>query len=137
MIFTQTGHVGSGFYSLGQASMPTYLLKGGDPVLFDAGLTCLGSLFEKAVRKELGQEEPAILFLTHLHFDHCGAVAHLKRAFPGLLVAASARGAAIIKRPGAVKLIKKLNQEAAEMTRKWGGRAPATRASNPLRWTWS
>ena len=120
MIFTQTGHVGSGFHALGEASMPTYLLTGGEPVLFDAGLTCLGPVFEKAVRETLGPDSPGILFLTHLHFDHCGAAAHLQEAFPGLRIASSARGAAIIQRPGAVRLIKKLNREATEMIRGWG-----------------
>ena len=120
MIFTETGPVGSGFHVLGTAAMPTYLLEGSVPVLFDAGLSCLGPVFEKAIRETLGQEPPQKLFLTHLHFDHCGAAAHLKRVFPGLDVAASARGAAIIKRPGAIRLIKRLNIEAAEMIRSWG-----------------
>ncbi len=120
MIFTETGHVGSGFHALGSAAMPTYLLQGSNPVLFDAGLACQGRMFVKAVREVLGREHPRILFLTHLHFDHCGAAYRLREAFPGLRIAASQRGADIIKRPGAIKLIKKLSQGAEEMVRSWG-----------------
>lgn len=120
MIFTETGHVGSGFHSLGTSSMPTYLLQSSRPVLFDAGLACQGRMFVKAIKEVLGREKPRILFLTHLHFDHCGAAYRIQEAFPGLKIAASRRGAEIIRRPGAVKLIRKLSQGAEEMIRGWG-----------------
>jgi 2-aminobenzoylacetyl-CoA thioesterase len=120
LIFTKTGHVGSGFYVLGTSPMPVYLLNSSRPVLFDCGLSCLGPVFERALRAELGQDAPRFLFLTHVHFDHCGTAAYLKKTFPDLKIAASRQGATIIQRPRAISLITQLNRAVAELVREWG-----------------
>ena len=106
------GEVVPGFHVLGSWHTPSYLWAGPKPVLFDAGMSFLGDLYVKHARRVLGERSPEILFLTHAHFDHCGAASTLRDAFPGLCIAASARAAEIVQRPGALELIRKLNEEA-------------------------
>jgi len=67
----------------------------------------------------LGDRQPVYLFLTHVHFDHCGAAAYLKSVFPDMKIAVSPQAAAILSRPNAVKLIGELNQVAAEAMVEW------------------
>jgi glyoxylase-like metal-dependent hydrolase (beta-lactamase superfamily II) len=115
LIFESTGEVIKGFHALGVPQIPTYLLEGRNPVLFEAGLSLLGRIYREAIEAVLGQRQsPAILFVSHVHFDHCGSVSYLKKVFPGLKVAASKRAAEIVKRPNAVKLIRSLTQGGEE-----------------------
>ena len=114
MIFDQTGEVGDGFHVVGSADVPVYLLAGRKPVLFDAGFAQLGRLYEEGIRAVLGKAEPVILFLTHSHFDHCGAAGYLKSVFPGLKVAAAPRAREILRRPNAIKRIQDLTENAGE-----------------------
>ena len=73
MIFERTGRVSDNFYVLGVNHHPVYLLKGRRPVLFEAGLTLLGRIYQKAIEAVLKKDRPETLFLTHVHYDHCGA----------------------------------------------------------------
>lgn len=111
MILRDTGPAGPGFHVLGWAQVPSYLLDAPRPALFDAGLACLGRSYARDARAVLAGREPAYLFLTHVHFDHCGAAAMLKQTFPGLTIAASAKAASILARPNALALMARLNQE--------------------------
>lgn len=106
MIFNKTGRVTDDFYVLGHPWTPVYLLNGQRPVLFEAGFTCLGRIYEEAIRAVLGRRRPKALFISHVHFDHCGAMSYLKKVFPGLQVAASSMAALIIERADAQKLIR-------------------------------
>ncbi|MBW2038427.1 MAG: MBL fold metallo-hydrolase [Deltaproteobacteria bacterium] len=110
MIFNRTGRVRDDFYVLGHPWSPVYLLDGWRPVLFEAGFCCLGRIYEEAIRAVLGRCRPEILFITHVHYDHCGATFYLKKVFPGLQVAASSIAAQIIERPNAQKLMRTLSQ---------------------------
>lgn len=112
MIFRETGEVKDSFFVLGSADNPIYLLKSRRPVLFDAGLTVLAPAYEKAIRTVLQATPPEMILLTHVHFDHCGAVSYLKKAFPGLKVAASKKAGEIMKRPNAVRLMRHLSEKA-------------------------
>ncbi|MCP4676672.1 MAG: MBL fold metallo-hydrolase [Deltaproteobacteria bacterium] len=122
MIFQTTGRVVDGFYVLGTNAVPSYLLDGLCPALFDAGMTFLGKFYENSARRVLGERLPRYLFVTHAHFDHLGAAAHLARSFPGLKIAMSTRAAQILERPGAIETICRLNEQAGD----WGRRHGAT-----------
>ncbi len=111
MVFNRTGKAADGLYVLGNNHFPVHLVTGAEPVLIDAGVACLGSLYESDIRKVLRNREPTHLFLTHVHFDHCGAAAFLKRTFPGLKIYASPKAADIMRRPNAVRTIRQLNDE--------------------------
>lgn len=109
------GLVKDHFYTLGLAEFPLYLLDGKKPVVFEGGVTCAGKIYKEAIRSVLDGRKPEILFATHVHWDHCGAVSYLKNAFPSMKIAASPRAAEILKREGAINLIEKLNGSVKSM----------------------
>jgi glyoxylase-like metal-dependent hydrolase (beta-lactamase superfamily II) len=99
---------------MGTPHTPVYLLQGGRPIIFEAGLTFLGRVYQEAIEALLGRTHPEILFLTHVHYDHCGAVSYLKHAFPGMKVAASKQAAEIMIRPNALRLMRTLSENARD-----------------------
>ncbi len=115
MISTQTGRVVQDFYTTGLTWSSTHLLDGENPVLFEAGFACAANLYARDLVSLLGNRQPAVLFLSHVHWDHCGAVSYLKDTFPALKIAASARAAEILKRPNAVRLMKELSRYAVPL----------------------
>lgn len=112
MVITTSGHIKYGLHYLVHPEIPIFLLDRPEPVLFDAGLSCAGQVYVEAVKAVLGDRSPSILFLTHSHWDHCGAAPVLKAAFPDMKIAASALTAEIVKRPNALTLIRQLNEAA-------------------------
>ena len=115
MIFDKTGEVKDGFFVVGWSHNPIYLLKGKKPVLFDGGLALLGRVYREAITDLLKGDSPRVAFITHVHFDHCGAVPYLKKAFPGLEAATSQKAKDILKRPNAIRLIQQLSREAEDV----------------------
>ena len=112
MVLFETGRVKGHCYIAGLSSYPVHLIDSEKPVLVDGGAACGKALYVDDVRSVLGDREPGMLVISHVHWDHCGAVSHLKKAFPSLVVAASERAAEIIKRPRAIELMDRLNRGA-------------------------
>jgi len=115
-----TGKIADNFYVLGHSAVPTYLLDGPSPLLFDAGFTGLLRLYEKEIKNVLGNRSPAFLFLTHSHWDHVGSAAYLKEIWPEMKIAGSLESSKILARSGAIAQIKALNQNALEALCGWG-----------------
>jgi glyoxylase-like metal-dependent hydrolase (beta-lactamase superfamily II) len=132
LIITDTGKVGPDLYVLGTGRMPSYLLDGKKPVIFDAGISCLGPAYQEDIEKILKGRSPKVLFLTHVHFDHCGAAAFLKEAFPGLQIAGSKQAAGILDRPNALELMARLNKAATEEMRKLAFRRVSDEEFHPF-----
>lgn len=109
MIFSSTGHVTNGLYVAGLSWSPVYLVDARRPILFEAGFTCAGRLYEEDIRAVLGERQPELLCLTHVHWDHAGGASYLKRLFPSLTIAGSERAAAIMERPNAHNLMRRLS----------------------------
>jgi glyoxylase-like metal-dependent hydrolase (beta-lactamase superfamily II) len=121
LIFNKTGFVKDVLHVTGLAWSPVYLLAAEEPVLFEAGFHCVGRIYEEAIRTVLGKGIPRVLFLTHVHWDHCGATAHLKRVFPGLKVAGSKRSAETVRRPNAQALMRRLSQDVISLVERVNG----------------
>lgn len=112
MQITATGRVNDILYVLGISECPIYLVDTQEQaVIFDSGITCLGRIYADAIRSVLGDRQPAVLFISHAHWDHCGAAVYLKRAFPAMQIAASPLAVNILKRPNAIELMVRLNRE--------------------------
>ncbi len=118
MIISETGKICPNLYMLGYASVPVYLLDGDAPAIFDAGFSYLGKRYAAGIQAVLGPRPPAYCFLSHSHFDHCGAVALLKRFFPEMKVVASRRAAENLRRPNALALIDGLSRGSLGMLRR-------------------
>jgi 2-aminobenzoylacetyl-CoA thioesterase len=110
-VFGDIGQVTNGLYVCGIPWSPVYLLDGKRPVLIEAGFACTGRIAERMIRGVLAHREPELLFLTHVHWDHCGAAGHLRHSFPGLRIVTSKRAAQIMRRPNAIALMAELNHE--------------------------
>jgi 2-aminobenzoylacetyl-CoA thioesterase len=111
LIRNRTGLVVDEFYVAGCTWSPVYVLDGDTPVLFEAGFHCMGKHYERDIGSICRGREPGLLFLTHSHWDHCGAAAYLKKVYPGLRVAASRQAAEIVQRPNARKLMVAFSQD--------------------------
>jgi glyoxylase-like metal-dependent hydrolase (beta-lactamase superfamily II) len=119
MIIEKTGKICEGLYSIGYHFIPAFLLMSTPSVLFDAGLTIAGPRYLEDLEEYLGNvNKLGYIFLTHSHYDHCGAAPFLKRNIPGLKIAAGKRAAEILKKPNAVKLMKSLNEDYEQKFRK-------------------
>lgn len=105
---------------LGHHAVPVFLVDGDRPALFDGGLAVLGPLYVQQIRRVLGRRSPRWCFLTHSHFDHCGAVAYLQQQFPRMQVVGSPKAADVLRRPNAIRLIGELNRYAAGMAASFG-----------------
>lgn len=122
MILEQTGKICDDLYSIGYLFIPAFLLMSTPPVLFDAGLTIAGPRYLEYLREYLGDPDwLGYIFLTHSHYDHCGAIPFLKRNIPGVKIVASAPAAAILQKDTAVKLMKSLNKDYEKKFRKFIG----------------
>lgn len=112
MVIRTSGHIKYNLHYLVHPGLPIFLFDGPEPVIFDAGFSCMGKVYVSAVKYVLGDRQPSYLFLTHSHWDHCGSAATLKAAFPGMKIAAAPAVGDIVKRPNALALIRRLNDEA-------------------------
>ena len=108
----ETGKIRDDFYVIGASNTPVYLLDGPVPVLFDAGITALAYLYERDIRKVLGDRTPGYLFLTHSHFDHVGSAGYFKALWPDMKIVGSKKAGDILVRPGAIEVIINLNEDA-------------------------
>ncbi len=99
------------FISLGGGHVTAAICASSPPILFDPGVSAFGPLCVEKLRAHTRSPDNLIIALSHAHFDHCGAAAYLMRKIPSARLAASSRGAEILKRPNAVELICRLNAE--------------------------
>lgn len=120
MIIHNTGKVLEDLYTIYSPDLPVYLLDGEKPAIFDAGFSFLGQKYVEGIKKILGTREPYYCFLSHSHFDHCGAVAILKENFPSMKIVASCKAKETLGRPNAISLIEKLSRESECMAEKFG-----------------
>jgi glyoxylase-like metal-dependent hydrolase (beta-lactamase superfamily II) len=123
MIIESRGLLADGLHAIGGPHLPAYLLIGETPVLFDAGMTFMGPAYRKDLQALLGDVgKLCCLYLTHAHFDHCGAGPYLKRNIPGLKIGAHRLAAETLRKTSAVELIRSLSRDCEELYRDRVGR---------------
>jgi len=111
MILEKSGKICQGLYSIGYHFIPSFLLLSDPPVIFDAGMTIAGPKYLQDLTHHLGDAHRlGYIFLTHSHFDHCGAVPYMKRNIEGVKIAASSLAKENLKKPNAIKLIQRLSE---------------------------
>lgn len=110
MIIDTTGLVDRELYVAGMAWSPTYLVNTGTPLLFEAGFYPIAPVYVKDIKKVIGHRQPSYLFLTHVHYDHCGAASYFRRSFPGIRICTPSRAAEILERPNAIELMTSLSR---------------------------
>ena len=109
MIINRTGLVDRELYVAGMAWSPTYLVNTGTPLLFEAGFYPIAPVYLRDIKEVIGDRQPSYLFLTHVHYDHCGAASYFKKNFPDIKICTSKRAAEILKRPNAIELMTELS----------------------------
>lgn len=115
MIIKETGKIKDDFYMLGHPTIPIFLLDGKNPAIFDGSFSFLGKFCVEKIKGILGPKQPTYFFLTHSHFDHCGAVSIFLKNFPKMKIICSERTKSILSRPNAVELIRNLNEATKQM----------------------
>lgn len=98
---------------------PVYLFNGSvKSAVFDAGLTVIGPVYSSTISQELGDKSTAdYLFITHSHWDHCGAMAYLKQSMPGMKICGHRDIPGILQKESVINQIRIFNDMMAEMYR--------------------
>jgi glyoxylase-like metal-dependent hydrolase (beta-lactamase superfamily II) len=110
MIINTTGLIDQDLYVTGMAWSPTYLVNAGTPLLFEAGFYPIAPVYFRDIRAVIGNRQPSYLFLTHVHYDHCGSASYFRAKFPDMKICTSKRAAEILKRPNAIDLMTSLSR---------------------------
>jgi 2-aminobenzoylacetyl-CoA thioesterase len=132
VIIDRAGLVKDDFYVSGLSAYPIELLDGMTPVLFDGGVTCAARFYTDAIRAVVGERAPEIVFISHVHWDHCGAVSCLKDVFPSMKVAMSPKAGEILKRRNAVLQMENLNKGVGPIIAAFPEVDPAQLIDNPF-----
>lgn len=100
---------------LGSPKSCVYLLKGDRYLLVGgAGPWVVPDLERQFADLGLDLERIDGIYISHSHFDHCGAVPYLRRRIPRLRVYASAGTAAILAMEKAVQNMRRFTRESLE-----------------------
>lgn len=86
--------------------------------LLDCGMAFCGKITvenTKRVLSEQGRENLDMVFLSHSHYDHIGALPFIRKAFPETVVYGSAHCRDILVRPNARRLMKDLGTSARDL----------------------
>ena len=83
--------------------------------LYEAGYAFSAPSILTHLRSLLEGRTLDFILLTHSHYDHASGAALIKRAYPEARVAASAYCARVFTRPGAIRTIREMNDNAARL----------------------
>lgn len=81
--------------------------------LIDTGMAYCGPEMAQKAKKELAGRSLDYVLLSHTHYDHLGGVPYVRRLWPSLIVCGAAHGVTVLKRPGALQMIRRLSGQAA------------------------
>ncbi|HEX3031827.1 MAG TPA: MBL fold metallo-hydrolase [Bacillota bacterium] len=87
-------------YKLGNPYLHTFLVKGQDCALIEAGISSSArQVIEQLQQMEIPPENIRYLLVGHAHFDHATGIPTLKKAFPHLQVLARPYAAQLLAKP--------------------------------------
>jgi 2-aminobenzoylacetyl-CoA thioesterase len=88
-----------------------YLLKGKEAMIVGGGMSWIAPDLEKQfAATDFDLSRIRYLFITHSHFDHCGAVPYIKKKFPQIQILASAFAQRVFSLKKAVQFIAAMNE---------------------------
>ena len=91
-----------------------FLLDNGKiTILCDTGYAFTGARVAENIRRVLGDRPLDYIFLTHSHYDHAAGSPYIRRAYPGVTVAAGAYAAGIFAKPTARAVMRDLDRKCA------------------------
>lgn len=91
-----------------------YLLAGQDKTaVHDAGMAYCGAKTAKNIKAILKDRPLDYVLLSHTHYDHLGGLPYLRECFPDLIAAGAEHGQKVLKKPGALRVIRSLSLGAA------------------------
>ena len=81
--------------------------------LYDTGMAYCGAALVENIKKELNGRKLDYVLLSHTHYDHLGALPFLRKEWPDLIAFGSVHGKAVLEKPSALALIRRLGNTAA------------------------
>ncbi len=91
-----------------------FLIRGENKnALFDCGMAYCEAQLISNIKNELRESDLDLIFISHSHYDHVGAIPYLKKEWPQCRVLGARHAEQILIRPNALKKIKELGQQAA------------------------
>jgi len=96
-------------------------------VLFDCGMAYCGEKTVKNIKAALAlhnasyQDKTGVIgdrtidyvILSHTHYDHVGALPNIRQQWPDAIIFGAAHAKAVFEKPGAIKMMKQLGEEAS------------------------
>jgi uncharacterized membrane protein YkvI/glyoxylase-like metal-dependent hydrolase (beta-lactamase superfamily II) len=101
----------------------TLILGSEKTAVLDCGMAYCGELTANNIKHALEGKTDALgaprtldyILLSHTHYDHVGGAPYLKRQWPNAEICAGAYAEHVLHRPSALKVIKRLGEEAEKM----------------------
>lgn len=91
------------------------LINDDGAALIDSGFAFCGEEMAKKAEKLLGGRPLDCILLTHSHYDHASGVPYCREIWPNVKVYAAAYAKRVFERPGAIKTIREMNDNAAQV----------------------
>ncbi len=93
-----------------------FLLNGAEKAaLIDGGMAYSAPQLISNIKRTLGARPLDYIFISHSHYDHIGAIPHLRREWPACQVLGAEHARQVLRRPGALATIRRLGRQAAEL----------------------
>lgn len=94
----------------------SFLLLGAEKTaLIDCGMAYCASHLIRNIKQVLGNQTLDTILISHSHYDHIGAIPYLKTEWPTSKVLGADYAKQILSRPNALKVIRGLSMQAAEI----------------------
>ncbi|MBQ9858533.1 MAG: MBL fold metallo-hydrolase [Oscillospiraceae bacterium] len=91
------------------------LISDNATILFDSGFGCCGDALVENIARELGARSLDYILLSHSHYDHAPGSAWCIQKWPDVKVISSYKSKDVFSRPGALAVMRKLDEAASKM----------------------